>query len=264
MSRLAGGGARQAADAGFPQVPAHGGADLGHRIDDLVGRDMPHHTGQRHVGGRYGIHRADHVALDAGQFHQPGHRVADKALQVGQRHGERLGAGFGGAAFQVGEGSGSHTAGRAHLRLAAPFGAGQRGPGRHHLAKPGRHIQSPADGVLIRRAGPPQRQQHGRQNPAAAGGGGRHDPLHAGVALGGLEGFGNDLGVIAAAVQQPGRGGGLHLGGVPAGKAAGRTVGAAIVGAGLGHHLPKAAHPGPGLRLGQAAFLQVAAQDHFI
>ena len=107
-------------------------------------------------------------------------------------------------------------------------------------------------------------QQHRGQNAAAARRGRGDDAFHAGVALGGFQRFGNDLRIVAAAVQRPGRRRGFHFGGVAARKAAGRTVAAAVVFAGFYHHAPQAAHGRAGFRFGQAAFGQIAAQDHFV
>ena len=222
---------------------------------------MPHHAGQRHVGAGDGVHGADHVALDAGDLHQPCHRVAYQTFQVGQRHRQRLGALLGGAALQIHQRGGGHAAGGAHLCLASTLGARQGGTGRDDLAKPGRNIQRPADGVLAGPPGPPQRKQDGGQNAAAPRRGRGHNALHAGVAFGGFQRLRHDLGQISVSQQSAADGCGLHFGGIAPGKPAVGTVRPAVIVAGLNHHLPQTAHFGQGLGAAQSAFQQVTLQN---
>ena len=223
---------------------------------------MPYHAGQRHVRAGDCVHGPDHIALDAGNFHQPGHGVTHKALQVGQRHGKGFGALFGGAAAQLHQGGGCHGAGSADLGLAAALGAGQRGTRGHNLPKPGGDIQRAADGFLVIAAAAPQGQQHRGQNAAAARRGRGDNSFHAGVAFGGFQGFGHHLGQIAASQQLAAGFGFGHFGSIAARKAAGGTIRATVVIAGLHHHLPQVVHFGQGLGAGQPAFQQVALQNN--
>ena len=102
---------------------------------------MPYHAGQRHVRAGDCVHGPDHIALDAGNFHQPGHGVTHKALQVGQRHGKGFGALFGGAAAQLHQGGGCHGAGSADLGLAAALCPGNAGLLGQHQANAARRGQ---------------------------------------------------------------------------------------------------------------------------
>ena len=225
---------------------------------------MAHDPRHRHVGGGNCVHRANDIAFDAGQLHQSRHRVADKTLQVGQRHGKGLGTGLGGAASQVHQRCRGHGTGRAHLRLTAAFRTGQRGPCGHHLPKARRHIQRPAHRVLITGSGPVQRQQHRGQHPAAARRGRRHNAFHAGVALGGFQCLRHDLAQIAAAQQHAVGSRRLHFGCVTARKTAHGAVAGPVIRTGLAHHRPQTAH----LRLrrgaAQAALRQIALQNHLV
>ena len=225
---------------------------------------MPHHARQRHIGGGNGVHRADDIALDAGDLHQTRHGVADKPLQIGQRHGKRLGSLLGCAVFQHRQRRGSHSAGSTDLSLAAALRPCQGGSGGDDLPEPGGNIQRAADCILVGASGAEQRQQHGGQNTAAARRGCRHDAFHTGVALGGFQGFGNDLGKVAVGIKPALPGGLRNLGGVAPGVAAHRAVGAAIPGAGGAHDAPQAVHFGFALGAGQTAFGKVAFQNDFI
>ena len=60
---------------------------------------MADDPGQRHVGGGDSVHRTDDIALDAGNLDKACNGVADKALEVGQGHGESFGTLLGCAAL---------------------------------------------------------------------------------------------------------------------------------------------------------------------
>ena len=225
---------------------------------------MPHDPGQRHVGGGDRVHGTDDVALDAGDLHKTRHRVADKALEIRQRHGERLGTLLCRAALDVHQRCGSHAAGRADLGLAAALGPGQRGTRGNDLPEPGGDIQGAVHGGLVGQPAPPQRQQDRRQHAAASRRWCGHDALHAGVALGGFQRLGHDVGKVAVGVERTARCRRADLGRVAARKAAHRAVRAAVAVAGGPHDRPQTVHFGLALGAGQAAFGQIALQDDLI
>ena len=84
----------QSAQGRFPQGRGHGLADFSHRRNNLVKGDNAFYTGKGHVGG--GTHYRTCVPLDAGNFHKPRHRIADKAKLVFQ--GDGSGVKYGGGA----------------------------------------------------------------------------------------------------------------------------------------------------------------------
>ena len=225
---------------------------------------MPDHTGQRHIGGGDGVHGTDDIALDAGYLHKARHRVADKPLQICERHGERLGALLGRAAPDVHQCGGSHCAGSADLRLTAALGTRQRGAGGHDLPEPGGNVKCAVYSGLICQPAPPQRQQHSGQNTAAARCRRSNDALHAGVALSGFQRLGHDIRKIAVCVKYAAGRSLADLGCIAACKAAHRAVCAAVAGAGGAHDRPEPVHLGLALGAGQAAFGQVAFQNDLI
>src|SRR3954471_8234277 len=110
---------RQPATGGLLVLVLHVCAGLTHRLDGLVQRDVvPAVPAHGHAGRGDGLDRADGVALDARDLHQPPDRVAREAEVV-------LDADLGGVldllrcpAEDLGEPGGRHGAGRAHLALA--------------------------------------------------------------------------------------------------------------------------------------------------
>ena len=88
---------------------------------------------------------------------------------------------------------GSHARGGAHLGLTAPLRPGDGGPGGDDLSEPGGHVEGLGH-QLVREFVPRlEGQEHGGQHAAGPRRGGGHDALHAGVALAGFEGGGDDL-----------------------------------------------------------------------
>ena len=171
---------------------------------------------------------------------------------------------FGGAVFQHGQRGGSHGTGGTNLSLTAALRPCQGGSGGNDLPEPGGNIQRAADRVLVGASGAEQRQQHGGQNTAAAGRGCRYDAFHAGVALGGFQGFGHDLGKVAVGIKPALPCCLCNLGGVAPGVATHRAISAAIPCTGGAHNAPQAVHFGLALGAGQAAFGKVAFQNDFI
>src|SRR5918995_442106 len=116
---------RQPATGGLLVLVLHVRAGLAHGLDRLVQRDVvPAVTADGHASRGDGLHRADGVALDARDLHQPTHRVAGEAEVV-------LDADLGGVLHllrrspdHLGEAGGRHRAGGADLALAADLGAG--------------------------------------------------------------------------------------------------------------------------------------------
>ena len=115
--------------------------------------------------------------------------------------------------------------------------------------------------IFVGLAAAGQRQQNSGQDAAAARRGGSDDALHAGVALGGLEGFGRHGGEVIAAKALSFLMSLLHLGRVAARKAAAAALGRVIVPAGGLHHLPEVVHHLPAVGLGEAALGQIAAEN---
>ena len=115
--------------------PSHGqpkanvDADLVHGVDDFIRRDEAFNARQRHIGGGNGKGGIDAVALDAGHFHQAGHRVAGKA-QLSRRWPQRGCIVW--ACLPSLSGQRQHGRRRTYLRLAAPGRAGNGGAGRDH------------------------------------------------------------------------------------------------------------------------------------
>src|SRR5215211_9501969 len=103
---------RQPATGGLLVLVLHVRAGLAHGLDRLVQRDVvPAVAAHGHPGGGDGLDRADGVALDAGDLHQPTHRVAGEAEVV-------LDADLGGVLHllrrspdHLGEAGGGHRAG---------------------------------------------------------------------------------------------------------------------------------------------------------
>ena len=87
LDPAAGGGGGQAAQGGFPELHRHAAAHLAHGVDDLVHGDAAGDARHGHVRHADGVHRADDVALDAGNLHQARHGVAHQAHEVLQGHG---------------------------------------------------------------------------------------------------------------------------------------------------------------------------------
>ena len=91
----------QSAQGRFPQGRGHGLADFSHRRNNLVKGDNAFYTGKGHVGG--GTHYRTCVPLDAGNFHKPRHRIADKAKLVFQGDGSGVKYGGGARAAKFGQ-----------------------------------------------------------------------------------------------------------------------------------------------------------------
>ena len=89
-------------------------AHAAHGVDDLITGDGVVHPGKGHIRTGDGVHGADDVPLDAGDFHEAGHGVADEAQQVAQCHCGSGGALLGRTALEVAERSSGHRAGSAH------------------------------------------------------------------------------------------------------------------------------------------------------
>src|ERR687889_2665773 len=114
---------RQPATGGLLVLVLHVRAGLAHGLDRLVQRDvMVAVAADGHPGRRDGLDRADGVALDARDLHQPSDGVAGEPQVV-------LDADLGGvlhllrgSAEDLGEAGGCHGAGRADLPLAAHLG----------------------------------------------------------------------------------------------------------------------------------------------
>ena len=104
---------------GLPEVGGEQAAHAAHGVDDLITGDGVIHPGKGHIRTGDGVHGANDVPLDAGNFHEAGHGVADEAQQVAQSHCGGSGALLGRAALEVAESGGGHRAGRAHLGLTA-------------------------------------------------------------------------------------------------------------------------------------------------
>src|SRR5919205_4338430 len=106
----------QPATSGLLVLVLHVRTGLAHGLDRLVQGDVvPAVTAHGHAGGGDGLDRADSVALDARDLHQPADRVAGEAEVV-------LDADLGGVlhllrrpADHLGEAGGGHGAGRADL-----------------------------------------------------------------------------------------------------------------------------------------------------
>src|SRR5690606_28049180 len=119
---------RQSAAAGFLVLVLHVVAGLAHGLDDLVEGDLVGPVAaHRHAAGVDRLDRAHGVALDAGDLHRPGDRVAGRAEVA--RH-----AGLGGvrerargAANGRGQPCGGRRAGDGDVALAADRGAGEGG-----------------------------------------------------------------------------------------------------------------------------------------
>ena len=159
------------------------------------------------------------------------------------------------------EGGGGHGAGGSHLSLTASLGTGQSGPGSDDLPKTCGHIEGITDGFFIGLACTGKGKQHRREHTAAARCGGSNDPFHAGVALGGLEGFGGHLCKVIPAIASARLMGLFHLGGIAAGQAAAAALGRVILPAGGLHHMPQVMHGMAACLFGQAALGQITAQD---
>ena len=249
----AGGRGGKTALTGLPEVGGEEAAHAAHGVDDLITGDGVVHPGKGHIRTGDGVHGADDVPLDAGNFHEAGHGVADEAQQVAQSHCGGSGALLGRAALEVAESGGGHRAGSAHLGLTAALRARESGAGRDDLTEPGGDIEGVADGLFVGLAAAGQRQQNSGQDAAAARRGGSDDALHAGVALGGLESFGSHCGEVIAAKALSFLMGLLHPGCIAARKAASAALGRVIVPAGGLHHLPEVVHHLPAVGLGEAA-----------
>src|ERR671916_303990 len=115
----------QPATGGLLVLVLHVRTGLAHRLDRLVQRDVvPAVAADGHAGRGDGLDRADGVALDAGDLHQPADRVAGEpevVLDADLRGVLHL---LGAAPDDLGEAGGGHGAGRADLALAADLGAG--------------------------------------------------------------------------------------------------------------------------------------------
>ena len=153
----------------------------------------------------------------------------------------------------VAEGRSGHGAGGTHLGLTAALRARKGGAGCNDLTKPGGHVEGLADGILISLAHAGEGEQHRREDAAAARRGGGDDPLHTGIALGGLQGLRRHLGKVIAAVAPARLVGLFHLGGVAAGQAAPAALSGVILAAGGFHDVPQMPHRVAALLLGQAA-----------
>src|SRR5687768_2551082 len=118
---------RQPATGGLLVLVLHVRTGLAHGLDRLVQRDVvPAVAADGHAGRGDGLDRADGVALDAGDLHQPADRVAGEPEVV-------LDADLGGVlhllrrpADHLGQAGGGHGAGRADLALAAHLRTGDR------------------------------------------------------------------------------------------------------------------------------------------
>src|SRR5918997_3679977 len=114
----------QPAAGGLLVLVLHVRAGLAHRLDGLVQRDVvPAVAAHGHASRRDGLDRADGVALDAGDLHEPADRVAGEpevVLDADLRGVLHL---LGAAPDHLGEAGGGHGAGRADLALAADLGS---------------------------------------------------------------------------------------------------------------------------------------------
>ena len=64
---------------GLPEVGGEEAAHAAHGVDDLITGDGVVHPGKGHIRTGDGVHGADDIPFDAGNFHEAGHRVADEA-----------------------------------------------------------------------------------------------------------------------------------------------------------------------------------------
>ena len=60
------------------------------RVDHLVGRNAAGDSGKGHVRRRESVGDAHGVALDAWDFHRPGHRIADEPEKILEGDGRRV------------------------------------------------------------------------------------------------------------------------------------------------------------------------------
>ena len=174
-----------------------------------------------------------------------------------QGHGAGGGHLLGAAAPGVDQSGGGHAGGGANLRLTAPLGPGDGGPGGDDLAEPGGHIQALHHGVGGQALPLPQGKEDGGHHPAGSGGGGGHNAAHTGVVLTHLEGGGDDLLHVRPAQGVLGLG---HLFALTAGQAGGRAALGVVVLHGLHHGLPQGLHAGKALLLGDVPVLAVVQQ----
>ena len=115
----AGGRGGKTALTGLAEVGGEQAAHAAHGVDDLITGDGVVHPGKGHICTGDGVHCANDIPLDAGNFHEASHGVADEAQQVAQSHCGGSGALLRRAALEVAESGGGHRAGRAHLGLTA-------------------------------------------------------------------------------------------------------------------------------------------------
>ena len=155
----AGGRGGKTALTGLAEVGGEQAAHTAHGVDDLITGDGVVHPGKGHIRTGNGVHRANDIPLDAGNFHEAGHGVADEAQQVAQSHCGGSGALLGRAALEVAESGGGHRAGSAHLGLTAALRARESGAGRDDLTEPGGDIEGVANGLFVGLAAAGQRQQ---------------------------------------------------------------------------------------------------------
>src|ERR687890_1389717 len=119
---------RQPATGGFLVLVLHVRTGLAHGLDRLVQRDVvPAVAADGHAGRGDGLDRADGVALDAGDLHQPADRVAGEPEVVLDADLRGVLPLLGAAPDHLGEAGGGHGAGRADLALAADLRAGDGG-----------------------------------------------------------------------------------------------------------------------------------------
>ena len=95
-------------------------------IDDLVHGNLTLAACQRHVGAADGVHSADDIALDAGNFHQACNGIADEPHEVGDVHGNGVADLLTAAAAEGHQCACRHGRGSADLGLAAAGSTGNR------------------------------------------------------------------------------------------------------------------------------------------
>ena len=144
------------------------------------------------------------------------------------------------------QGGGGHGGGGADLRLTAPLGPGDGGPGGDDHAEAGGHIQGLNQGLLPGLEVPAIGQEHCGQNAAGPGGGGGDNALHAGVALPHAQGSGDYVGEQGAAQGIPALAVGGHSAAVAPHQAAVGAVALLVALIRLGHGLQHGGHSGPG------------------
>ena len=99
-----------------------------------------------------------------------------------------------GPAQHLDAGGSGHRGGGAGLRLAAPFGAGERGAHGADRAHEPRRGEPADEGLVVELVRLGQSEEHAREDTGAAGGRRSDDDTHRGIDLLHREGVGEDLG----------------------------------------------------------------------